>query len=131
MSYRISIISAALFAVACAPVSQMPQVDKSLAEIEVEKQRELVFVQYLGYQQRLNKVAYPILRANTDLCGDKVRYGSGMGVVNKYTYPENMREAAYKIANVDKVATVSFVADNSTANRIGFEPGDRIISPND
>ena len=47
-----------------------------------------------------------------------MRYGSGMGVVNKYTYPENMREAAYKIANVDKVATVSFVADNSTANAV-------------
>jgi len=119
------------FAAACAPVSQLPQVDKALAEIEAEKQRELVFAQYRGYRQRLNNVAYPILRANTELCGEKVRFGSGMGVINKYSFPKDLRKAAYKIANVDEVPTVAYIAKDSPADRAGFKPGDRIISFND
>ena len=56
-----------------APTTKQQSVDPELAAREAEKQRELVIVSYQNSLARIHNVAFVILRAGVELCGERVR----------------------------------------------------------
>ncbi len=129
--FFLSIFLTGIAAAACAPVVNTPKVDDALARMEADKQREIVFQQRYFDIRRLHKIAYPILRSNVELCENNTRNGSGIYVVNKYSFQKEYRKAALKIRNIDDPLIVMAVAKNSAADKAGFKESDVLISVND
>ena len=115
---------------ACAPTTKMPKVDSKLAAAEAEKQRELVVKQFVADQRQLHQVAYPILRGNVELCGEKLNRRTGLMISNLYQFPESFRAAAFKVTGLDEELTVIAVAKSSPAATAGFRRGDILVALN-
>lgn len=113
---------------ACAPMTKRPTVDSALIKIEAEKQRALVVDQYLKDTNRLNQVTYPVLKANSELCGKNTAYHFGGYVINRDFFSKEYRSAALKNADIGEVLRIQSIARNSAASRAGMEVGDRIIT---
>ncbi len=116
---------------ACAPVSHLPTVDNELARAEAEKQRELAFESFLGQSDRAGRVAFPILTANTELCGDTVTPTVGFTIATQRALPEDFRSAAKKMLGIDDNVTILAVVEGSPAALSGLQVGDRITAIDD
>lgn len=121
------VLAAALLAAGCAPASQLPGVDPELAEIEAEKQRELVLEERFGFKKKLHRVAYPILMHSAELCGDTTHYRAGFDAVNINYFSTEFRKAARSVFNFDKSWRVISVAPGSAADRAGLKKGDIFV----
>ena len=70
---------------ACAPTTQRVRINNDAAENEARKQRQIALQVYLEDQKRLMRVSYPLLTQGADLCGDDIRYTTGMALANSST----------------------------------------------
>lgn len=116
---------------ACAPVSRLPQVDDEAAKLEAEKQRQLVVERTIRDRSRLHHIAYRILKANAELCGEKVRKSSGLQIVNKFSFGKEYEKAAEVVLGVGKKSKIIAVARGSAADDAGFLDGDILLSLGD
>lgn len=111
--------------VGCAPVTRVPTVDPKEAAREAEKQRELFVTSYVADSQRLHRVTYRILRDNAEFCGEKVRAGTGIKVIDEDTFKDDYRAAATRLYGFgDGQAAIVGVALGSPADRAGIRVGD-------
>ena len=114
--------------VACAPTTQRIRVSDVAAETEARKQRQIALQAYLEDQRRLARVSYPLLTRGADLCGDDIRYTTGMFLANSSTLlGEQFRQTAESDYNLSDAVQVVYVAPQSAADKAGVKTGDTLI----
>ena len=95
------------------------------AETEARKQRQVALQAYLDDQKRLMRVSYPILSKGSDLCGEDIRYTTGMALANSSTLlGEQFRETAEAHYQLSDRVQVVYVVPGSAADQAGVRAGD-------
>lgn len=110
-----------------APTTQLGNVSDDVVRGEQLKQRQLVLKTDFEYQQRLDDVAYPLLKAAVPLCTKAVGSMSGIRFANVHSFKKDYRAAAIGLGYTDTLSIVG-VTKGSAAERAGVKVGDRIVS---
>ncbi len=79
-------------------------------------------------QDRLYRVAAPLLIANAELCKSSARNLLGFTAKNRYSYPGEFNEAAHVAFDMGERLQVTGVLAGSGAARAGLKRGDGLIS---
>jgi len=110
------------------PATRRAPLDNALVQQEQARQRDMA-VRYSARQyQRLYRVAYPLLRAATPLCHDRLRPGMGYVLVSRSDFAQEMRTAASRVFGVDDGLQVLDVLPDSPAAQAGLHVGDRLLA---
>ena len=111
-----------------APTTKQQSVDPELAAREAEKQRELVIVSYQNSLARIHNVAFVILRAGVELCGERVRPAFGFSMLSAEDFVGDYYETYRRLNNNSNLAHVIGIADGSPAALSGLVPGDAVLA---
>lgn len=133
-SIRSRVTSVTLFLLlltpSCAtPSTQYGSLSPESLQAEQMRQRQLVVLSSLREQERMHRIAAPVLRAASPLCGDRVVADGGLIVANVHTWDRQYHTAARSLGFSDTLQVVA-VAPGSAAQRGGVMPGDRLLSVN-
>jgi len=79
-------------------------------------------------QDRLYRIASPLLVNNADLCKGNARNLLGFTAKNKYSFSDELAQAAESLYGMDDRLQVMGVLINSGASRAGIRRGDKMIS---
>lgn len=79
-------------------------------------------------QDRLYRVASPLLVNNADLCKGNARNLLGFTAKNKYSFSDELAQAAETLYGMDDRLQVMGVLANSGAARAGIRRGDKMVS---
>jgi len=82
-------------------------------------------------QDRLYRVAAPLLVNNPDLCKGNARNLLGFTAKNRYSYSADFADAAQKMFNLEERLQVMDVLPGSGAAKSGVRRGDVLLSAND
>ncbi|MES2263403.1 MAG: M48 family metallopeptidase [Pseudomonadota bacterium] len=82
----------------------------------------------VSLQDRLYRVAAPLLINNADLCKSQARNLLGFTAKNKYSYPGEYADAAGAVLGYGEPLQVSGVLAGSGAARAGLRKGDRLLA---
>lgn len=110
-----------------APTTQLGNVSDDIVRGEQLKQQQLVLKTDFEFQQRLDDVAYALLKAAVPLCTRAVGPMSGIRFANIHSFKKDYRAAALGLGFTDTLSIVS-VTKGSAAERAGVKVGDRIVS---
>lgn len=113
---------------ACAPMSKLPVIDQGLAAAERDKQLELAWRENVKRISRASGVGWPILAANADACGEKLRYRFGMGLGSVLDAPEGYRAVWRKVHGDHDMAVVLSADPGGPAQQAGLLPGDIVTA---
>jgi hypothetical protein len=81
-----------------------------------------------AHQDRLYRVAAPLLINNADLCKSQARNLLGFTAKNRYSYPGEYNEAAHLAFGMGERLQVTQVLAGSGAARAGLQRGDGLVS---
>ena len=85
--------------------------------------------QLVTYQDRIYRVAGPLLTANPELCkGNNARNLFGFTAKNKYSWSPELADAANTVYGLDDSLQVVGVLPGSGAERAGLKRGDKLVS---
>lgn len=74
------------------------------------------------------QVSYPLLTRGSDLCGDDIRYTTGMALANSSTLlGEQFKETAESDYSLGNAVQVVYVVPQSAADKAGIKTGDTLI----
>jgi hypothetical protein len=127
----------ALLLSACAtqapgPVSNIPSGPQRPAEAPGLSPKLAADAQTLtrlaGLQDRLYKVAAPLLIQNAELCKNQARNLLGFTAKNRWSYPGEYNEAAHQAFGMDDRLQVTGVLSGSGAARAGLQTGDILVA---
>lgn len=79
-------------------------------------------------QDRLYKVAAPLLIQNAELCRNQARNLLGFTAKNRWSYPGEYNEAAHQAFGMDDRLQVTGVLSGSGAARAGLQTGDILLT---
>jgi hypothetical protein len=79
-------------------------------------------------QDRLYKVAAPLLIQNAELCKGQARNLLGFTAKNRWSYPGDYNEAAHVAFGMDERLQVTGVLAGSGAARVGLQTGDVLLA---
>lgn len=118
---------ALVLAAACVPpTTQLGSVSDDAVRAEQLKQQQLVLRTDFEYQQRLDDVAYPLLKAAVPMCSKAVGTMRGIRFANVHSFKKEYRAAARGLGFTDTLSIVG-VTKGSAAGRAGVKAGDRIV----
>lgn len=104
------------------PVEQAPVISPRIAAAAES------LTKMAAMQERLYRVAAPLLINNAELCKDKARNLLGFTARNRYWYPGEYNEAAQVAFGMGENLQVTGVLAGSGAARAGLRRGDGLIS---
>ena len=124
---------------ACATEGPRPQSggDATVTRIPVEvptvapTPAEDALRQLVAYQERLDRVAAPLLVNNPQLCKGHARHLLGFTAKTRYSYSADYVDAAQKLFKLDERLTVTGVLPGSGAARVGVARGDGLVAVED
>ena len=112
---------------ACAPTTQRVRVDNQATQVEARKQRQVALQAYMDDQRRLMRVSYPLLTKGSDLCGEDLRYTTGLALANSSTLlGEDFRESAQNTYQLTDEVKAVYVIPGSAADKAGIRSGDTV-----
>ena len=112
----------------CATSTVLPSATADSVRREQHEQLRLAFQTQLDRRERLNGLAYPILRSNADLCGERVESIMGIYFDTASNMPKEARGAAARLFSTSEHwHTVLSVTPGSAADRAGMRRGDVIL----
>ncbi len=125
------VTTALLNLTACAtPTTMSPQGSSAEIDKEARLQKEMALKRAAKEDLRVRNIAYPILKANAELCQDTA-YTLGITAWNDYTVPKEYKDTANVLYGLGEVAQVQAVVKGTPAAKSGIKVGDKIISVND
>lgn len=127
---RVLGITLVLAAACVPPTTQLGSVSADAVRAEQLKQQQLVLRTDFEYQQRLDDVAYPLLKAAVAMCSKAVGTMSGIRFANVHSFKKEYRAAARGLGFTDTLSIVG-VTKGSAADRAGVKAGDRIVGIGD
>jgi hypothetical protein len=131
---RQSVLPVALLLTACAtqaPVSTLPEPAQQAATPQVSAADQEALRSLVSYQDRLYRVAAPLLVNNTQLCKNNARNLLGFTAKNKYSYSADFIDAANKTLGLDDRLQVMGVLAGSGAAKAGVRRGDGLVTVED
>jgi len=87
-----------------------------------------VLTEMAELQERLYKVAAPLLIQNAELCKGQARNLLGFTAKNRWSYPGDYNEAAHVAFGMDERLQVTSVLAGSGAARVGLQTGDVLLA---
>lgn len=115
------------FLASCAPTTQRVRIDSQATQQEARKQRQVALQAYVDDQKRLMRVSYPLLTKGSDLCGEDIRYTTGLALANSDTLlGEDFRETAQTHYRLNEEVQAVYVIPGSAADKAGIKVGDKI-----
>ncbi len=132
-------IAALLSACATPPPSKYPESGKTFgaaqqaaaAAAAPSSASEDALRQLVSLQDRLDRVAAPLLINNAALCRQNARHLLGFTAKNRHSYSQEFAAAAQKQFNLNERLQVTGVLAGSGAARAGVLPGDGLIAVED
>jgi Zn-dependent protease with chaperone function len=116
---------------ACAgPVTMGPSVSQSDLARETALQQQMVLERAVADEAKVYGLAYPLLGANAEFCGDYLAPGVGMAVWNIHSVGRANQAAAHAAYGLDDRLAVKTIARASPAQKAGILSGDIIESVN-
>lgn len=117
----------------CASVplpTQMPRpVQPSVSTAPAPTAEQAFLRTLVNYQDRLYRVAGPLLVSNPELCkGNNARNLFGFTAKNKYSWSPDLADAAQTLLGLDERLQVIGVLAGSGAERAGLKRGDKLVS---
>jgi hypothetical protein len=117
---------------ACAPQSMLvapggSPIAAAAAPIAVPTAEQAALRGMIAMQDRLYKVAAPLLTANTPLCKGNARYLLGFTAKNKYSYSRVMAPAAQSLGFDDRLQVTDVLPGSGAANN-DVKRGDYLVS---
>lgn len=117
---------------ACAPQSMLvapggSPIAAAAAPIAVPTAEQTALRGMIAMQDRLYKVAAPLLTANTPLCKGNARYLLGFTAKNKYSYSRVMAPAAQSLGFDDRLQVTDVLPGSGAANN-DVKRGDYLVS---
>ncbi|NIP82846.1 MAG: M48 family metalloprotease [Gemmatimonadetes bacterium] len=109
------------------PTTRPPTITPEQVRAEQRKQRVLVLEKLYGQQERLDRIAYPLLTAARPFCGDDAMPWPGFRVLFAEAFPEEWRDAAREAYALGDTLRVFSVTPGGPAERAGIRPGDRVV----
>ena len=104
------------------------RIDSGAAQVEAQKQRQVALQAYVDDQKRLLRVSYPLLTKGADLCGDDIRFTTGMALANSGTLlGDDFRESAQRTYQLSDQVQVVDVVPGSAADKAGVRTGDTLL----
>jgi hypothetical protein len=124
---KIPLLLSGAFLAACASVAtRLPEVSLPDLETEQQHQEKIAFAEIDRLQERLSKVAYPILAANTEIC-PKTRRDIGARTHSLKSYSKSLRAGAARERGAKDSPHVLYVIPGSSAERAGIKRGDQLL----
>lgn len=108
-----------------APGQTAPETTAQLPSAASESQ---TLQSIVSLQNRLYRVAAPLLVKNTELCKGNARNLLGFTAKNKYSWTDELSSAAESDLGMDDTLQVMNVLTNSGAAKAGIRHGDRLVS---
>ena len=123
------ILLSILMLTGCAtPQSRAPVVDSANAQIEAQKQREMVIEDYIASHKRLQVVASKVVVSGAKLCGDKVAPYFGITTWNQEEFQKEWKTAVQSKYGLTEGVHIANVASGSVSDIAGLKEGDVILS---
>lgn len=117
------------FLVACAPTSQVARGTHQQTTEEVLFQQRLALRANAERQTRLDRLARPLLRANVDMCGDRVANKIDMRLISSQLYQTDFKKAAELEFNLDEKPRLQVTPEGQAA-QAGLKNGDILLAIN-
>ncbi|MBI1326407.1 MAG: M48 family metalloprotease [Alphaproteobacteria bacterium] len=102
--------------VACAPTMHMPQISDEMAQGEALKQQKLALGKFLSQQERLQRIAHPILTKNIQFCENDIGPVFGFGAATQNDFGREWQQAAAEGFGLAEQPTVFYVGAGSAAS---------------
>ena len=113
---------------ACASIStRLPDITLPQLKSEQIVQEASAFAELSRLKADLDRVAFPVLRANTALC-PKTNFDIGIQTHRLKSYSKALRPAAAREIGAASTPSIVYVRPGSAADKAGVLPGDEIVS---
>lgn len=106
------------------------ELDDALVTLEIKKQNEIAFKSYIDANQRIARVAYPLLKASTSLCGEHIEATLGFTFANRHAFPSSFHETAASLFDMGETLKITQIIPHGPAQTARLEPGDRLVKLN-
>jgi len=114
-----------------APITASIKLDEGAIANEAKKQREIALKDQFKQFKKLQSASWPLLAANTDLCGDDTRPSLGFYAASVYSFKDKDAQLAARGAlNIDSNTRFLIIYPGSPVENSGIEVGDIIHSIN-
>jgi membrane-associated protease RseP (regulator of RpoE activity) len=112
----------------CGTTTKRVAVDPVAVAREEAKQKAL-YVQIQGDgQERVQRLAYPMLKNAAPICDDEIRPSLGFIPANKYAWPKDYQDAAVKALGVGDQVSAGLIIDGSPAQFSGLQQDDVLLT---
>lgn len=134
LPFAVLAVLTSLFVGGCATApslpTQMPRpVPPTIGTAPASPSEQVLLRNLASYQERLYRVAGPLLVSNPDLCkGNNARNLFGFTAKNRYSYSSELADAAQSALGLDDRLQIIGVLAGSGAAKAGLKPGDKLVS---
>lgn len=125
-----SVLTLCGFLIAGCVTTNIPRGDREDIRTALLDQHKLAVELYLKRLVHVNELAYPILKANNEICGNVSGSRIGVSILTKRFFPENVREVAEEEFGIGSRPVIYLIPD-SPAGRSSLQDGDRLYQIND
>ncbi len=123
---RVAVLSLTLLLGACA--SQMPSQTPTKTVPTASTAERSALRKMVAQQDRLYRVAAPLMIQNAELCASHARNLLGFTAKNQYSYTSALIEEARSVLGLDERLQVMGILQGSGADKAGLRRGDKLIT---
>lgn len=126
----LSLVFFALLIGCASPTTKQSALDPEMVRMEEQKQMQLAIKKDLQYDERLQRVTWPLLSAAVPFCEGDTVPRLGIQFASIYAYSKDYQHAASAVLGLDHRVRVIGVTPSGPAEKAGIKIGDVILRMN-